>query len=648
MPEDRRLVAIMFTDIVGYTALMGKDEDKAFKVLRKNREIQKTNIKKYNGKWLKEMGDGILASFHTASDAVRCAGEIQHAAKNEGIQLRIGINEGEVVFEGSDVFGEGVNIASRLEELAEAGSIQISGAVYKDIRNKSGINAELVGEQSLKNIDDPVKIYKITCEPTVSDIPSPNMRVSNLPDKKSIIVLPFDNISPDPDQEYFSDGLTEEIITDLSHIHDLLVISRNSAMTFKGTKKRTKEIAREVNVRYVLEGSVRKAGNNLRIVAQLIDALTDTHLWAEKYSGTLDDVFEIQEKVSRSIADALRLKLTPQESKKIAENTINNIAAYECYLKARQEMHGWMEGSFDKAHTLLQHGVNIIGENDILYAGMALEYIYMYESGTKADEEILQMAEEYIDKVYKLNPESHHYYYLLGRIERFRGNNLNALGHFKNAYIIEKNDPEVLLLYSFHLAVYAGKPDLAEPYINRLIEIDPLTPLNYISPMMYHLIRGETDLAIDSIRKATKLAPFLNLMLARYLMWDNQLDEAFEIMRPFEKESPDNYNVKLYSFGKYAMLGEKEKALQVMNEEAKRYCWNDPDYPWFVAGYYAMIDEKGEAFKWLEHTINRGMINYPLLNDLDPFLKNLRGEQRFKELMAKIKYEWEHFEIEPE
>ena len=164
MPEDRRLAAIMFTDIVGYTALMGSDEDKAFQLLRKNREIQRPIIKKYRGEWLKEMGDGILASFHTASDAVRCAGEIQHAAKKEGIPLRIGIHEGEVVFEGSDVLGDGVNVASRLEELAEEGCINISGAVYKDIKNKAGIEAEFVEEKVLKNVEEPVKVYSVFCE----------------------------------------------------------------------------------------------------------------------------------------------------------------------------------------------------------------------------------------------------------------------------------------------------------------------------------------------------------------------------------------------------------------------------------------------------------------------------------------------------
>ena len=285
--EDRRLAAIMFTDIAGYTALMGSDEDKAFDMLRRNHAIHEKLIKQFDGTLIKEIGDGTLASFSLASDAVRCALEIQNGCKEENIPLKIGIHEGEMVFVGSDVLGDGVNIASRLLESTEKGCITISGSVYRDIKNKTGIRTEFIEEKVFKNVDEPIRIYSVTCEESQPVKSSKITSDSNLPGKKSIIVLPFVNISPDPDQEYFSDGLTEEIITDLSHIHDLLVISRSSAMTFKGTNKTIPEIAQTVKVRYILEGSVRKAGNNLRITAQLIDALTDTHLWAEKYNQRL-------------------------------------------------------------------------------------------------------------------------------------------------------------------------------------------------------------------------------------------------------------------------------------------------------------------------------------------------------------------------
>lgn len=223
--------------------------------------------------------------------------------------------------------------------------------------------------------------------------------------EKSIVVLPFEDISPGKDNEYFSDGLTEEIITDLSKVHDLLVISRNSAMTFKGTKKKTSEIAREVNVGYVLEGSVRKVGNNIRITAQLIDAVNDTHLWAEKYTGTLDDVFDIQEKVSRLIVDALKIKLSPQEKQKIEERPIDNVQAYELHIKAQYVMLSATEEGFERALQYIQKGLEIIGENEILYTDMGQVYLSYIEFGIHMEESYYKKAEKCAEKVFSLNPD---------------------------------------------------------------------------------------------------------------------------------------------------------------------------------------------------------------------------------------------------
>ena len=264
MSSTRQLAAIMFTDIVGYTALMGEDEQQAFEILRKNRQLQKPLIEQYNGKWIKELGDGVLVSFPTVTDAVLCATEIQKTCNRDcEFKLRIGIHQGEVIFEDDDVFGDGVNIASRIQAIAPIGGIWISEAVYNNVSNKKEINTKFVREEILKHVKEPVRIYEvIASEPKQGSIVS----IQNEPKRsseKSIAVLPFVNMSSDPEQEYFSDGLTEDIITDLSHLEKLLVISRSSMMTFKGTNKKIKEIATEVNAQYVLEGSVRKAGNNL-------------------------------------------------------------------------------------------------------------------------------------------------------------------------------------------------------------------------------------------------------------------------------------------------------------------------------------------------------------------------------------------------
>ena len=277
MPEDRRLAAIMFTDIVGYTKLMGSDEDKAFDMLARNHTMHETLIKKHNGMLIKEIGDGTLASFPLASNAVRCAIDIQKEAKSLKIPLKIGIHEGEMVLAGSDILGDSVNIASRLQESAEEGCINISGSVYKDIKNKSDIQTKFIEEKSFKNVDDPIKVYKVCCEEVeIENKPeiSPNKETEN-----SIAVLPFVNMSDDLAQEYFCDGMTEEIINALSHVESLKVIARTSAFMFKGKPKDMREIGKKLDVETLLEGSVRKAGNRLRITAQLIKVSDGSHLW---------------------------------------------------------------------------------------------------------------------------------------------------------------------------------------------------------------------------------------------------------------------------------------------------------------------------------------------------------------------------------
>ena len=305
MTTTRKLVAIMFTDIVGYTGLMGSDEDRAFEVLRKNREVHANFIEKYNGTLIKEMGDGMLISFNLASDAVRCAIEIQKACKKEDIPLKIGIHEGEMVFEGSDVLGDGVNIASRIQDHTDEGCITISGSVYRDIKNKSGIKAEFIGEKSFKNVEEPVKVYKVCGKDFVAE---EQIEVSPvIKDKKSIAVLPFVNISNDPDQEYFCDGLSEELLNGLAQLDNLKVAARTSSFSFKGQDVDIVEIGHKLRVNTVLEGSVRKSGNRLRITAQLINIADGFHLWSERYDRQMDDIFDIQDEISLSILDTLKV-----------------------------------------------------------------------------------------------------------------------------------------------------------------------------------------------------------------------------------------------------------------------------------------------------------------------------------------------------
>lgn len=290
MSQTRRLAVIMFTDIVGYTALMGNDEKKAFDILKKSREIQKPIIEQFNGHWIKELGDGVMATFNIVTDATNASIKIQESCNvAKDFQLRIGIHMGEVVFENDDVFGDGVNIASRIQSIANPGSIYISESVHNNVSNKQGIETRFVKEEMLKNVKEPVRIYEVLLSTTSKSSGLSTKEQFKKPTEKSIAVLPFVNMSNDPDQDYFCDGLSEELLNVLSQVDSLRVAARTSSFSFKGKNLDILEIGRKLNVHSALEGSVRKSGNKLRITAQLINIEDGFRLWSERYDRELEE-----------------------------------------------------------------------------------------------------------------------------------------------------------------------------------------------------------------------------------------------------------------------------------------------------------------------------------------------------------------------
>lgn len=614
-------------------------------ILEKNRTLQKSLAEKHSGEFLKEMSDGTLLCFGSALDAVRCAMEIQESVKDHpDLNLRIGIHLGDIVFRDGDVFGDGVNVASRIERLAEAGGICISEQIHFLVRNQPEIDTVFIDEKQLKNVDHPVKVYSIQKEIAPRKHKDEDSKKDST-EGKSIIVLPFVNISPDPNQEYFSDGLTEEIITDLSLIHDLLVISRSSAMTFKGSKKKITNIADEVNVRYVLEGSVRKAGKNLRITAQLIDAEKDIHLWTEKYSGTLDDVFDIQEKVARSIADALKLKLSPEENKRISERPIDNVPAYELYLKANAEIFKFTEKAINRAIGYLQNALSIIGDNALLYSGLAFAYFNLVNIGVKQEGYLLK-SEEYVKKALAMDPAFSKAHVVLGWIYCL-GELPKSIYHLKRALEITPNDSMALgALAMDYLGV--GKIPAAARISERLLKVDPLDyPPNYARGALY-FYNGQYEKALKAWKKLYTMYPesaYSKWSYALILTYKKMYEEAFAIIDKSAKSDPDNVLTKLGLLLKYGVQREKEKAVQEMTPDFKKTCQRTYSFAHHLAGVFALLNEKEEALKWLEIAVNRGFINYPLLAEKDPFLEHLRGEPRFKKLMEHVKHEWENVEV---
>jgi non-specific serine/threonine protein kinase len=466
-----------------------------------------------------------------------------------------------------------------------------------------------------------------------------------VPDK-SIVVLPFTNISPEEGQEYFCDGMTEEIITDLSHVRKLLVISRSSAMTFKGTKKTVPEIARAVNVRYVLEGSVRKAGKDLRITAQLIDAMNDAHIWAEKYSGTFDDIFDIQERVSRSVVKALELMLTSEEAGRMAERPIGDVAAYDCYLKAKHDVWSFTKEGTERAVQYLQNALDILGDNANLYAGLGLAYFQLVNLGIK-QEEYLEKARGYAQKTFALDPGSPQGHAVRGYVGMLEGDMRGAISHLKKAISADPGDADTVgWLGWFYLLV--GKASAAGPLIERSLKMDPVNPNWRMVRGLIDFFEGHFDIAAEHLRESHAMAPHMPAIQFWYalsLAYSGRFAESLSIL-DIDKgavSSDDAFN-KMSEFLRAALRGEKDVFSRLQTPDVLRTMKRDLQLSYHAASFCSFLGQPNEALDWLENAINRGFYNSPFMK-VDPFLANIRGEERFKKLMARVKYEWEHFEV---
>src|SRR5215813_5581679 len=344
---NRKLAAILVADVVGYSRLMGADEAGTLAALKQFREtIFDPAVAAHNGRIVKLIGDGTIVEFASVVDAVNCALSVQRADSDESLRqpkivLRIGINLGDVIIEGDDIYGDGVNIAARLEPVAEPGGICISSIVNESIGNRIDASFEDGGQINVKNIDRPIRIWR--WHPDMAHVTATNGRqpnTANLEPHAAIAILPFTNMSGDAEQEYFSDGISEDIITDLSKIAGLMVIARNSSFNYKGRSVDVRTIGRELGVQSVLEGSIRRAGNRVRITAQLTDATSGWHLWADRYDRDLTDIFEVQDDVTRRIVEALKVTLSPGDRQRLADTKTSNLAAYDCLLRGREFMLG--------------------------------------------------------------------------------------------------------------------------------------------------------------------------------------------------------------------------------------------------------------------------------------------------------------------
>ena len=469
--------------------------------------------------------------------------------------------------------------------------------------------------------------------------------VSSSPSKKRIVVLPFENISSDKENEYFSDGLTEEIIADLSNVKELGVISRSSAMTFKGTKKKIREIAQEVGVQYVLEGSVRKEGSNLRITAQLIDGMSDAHLWAEKYNGTIKDVFRIQESVSRSIVKALELKLSKDENAKIVHRPVEDPQAYDLCLKAQYEFYRFREDALLRAMQYLETAVKIVGPNAHIYRNMGFIYCNLFNIASTVEEVYLQKAEDLANQIFALESDAGEGHSLLGFIGAFKGSKIKMVRHLERAYLENPTDSNTLVILSLGYFL-CGQADPAQKILDELKAIDPFNPVYHVIMALVSCTRGKLDLALACSRTAYENHPDVpgsKLYYAFFLACNGCREESYAVFDQLIADQSGTIVATLGSFLKYSLQGEKTKALDCLSADGKTKLKRDVEWSWLIADGYALLGKKEEALKWLESIIRLDFINYPLICQHDIFLKSIRGEAQFIKLMERVKVRWENF-----
>jgi len=544
----RKLTAILSADVVGYSRLMENNEDATIKSLKTNRNLMATLIQQYRGRVVDMTGDNLMAEFTSAVDAVNCAVEIQRELAernaslpyNSKMEFRIGINVGDVVEEEDRIYGEGVNIAARVESMAEAGGICVSGRAYDQVANKLGLKYENLGEHKVKNISTPIRIYRIIMETDLLEkFTSEEQSVLPLPDKPSIAVLPFNNMSGDSEQEYFSDGITEDIITALSRSPWLFVIARNSSFAYRGASVNVKHVSRELGVRYILEGSVRKAGNRVRINAQLIDGTLGNHVWAEKYDGELQDIFDLQDQITQNVVAAVQTKIQIY----VGENTKRlerpDIVTWDLLARGWKLFYKLTKESLAEAETLFRKAVASAPTScdaHYLHAGVLSHQVQM---GYVVDNEArLSEAYNLAKKAVDLDEHNEYAHWILGFIQLWRRKHDMAIAEIER--MVELN-PNCSLAYGTlgTILSYSGKPD--ESIKNNEIAIrsnpkDPSIFFRFSGIAMAHFMAGRYLEASHWASKSVHRKPnwrLGNAILASSLAQLNRFQEA--------KEAVDNY-----------------------------------------------------------------------------------------------------------
>ena len=542
----RKLTAILSADVKGYSRLMGKDEAGTIQTLTAYKEVMATFIEQHQGRVVDAPGDNLLAEFTSVVAALECAVEIQKELKtrnaelpeNRKMEFRIGINLGDVIEDGERILGDGVNIAARLESLSEAGGICISGPAYDQVENKLDLRYDHLGEQTVKNIAKPVRVYRVLVG-SEADLPEVNRRL-DLAERASIAVLPFVNMSADSELEYFSDGITEEIITGLSKVPRLIVIARNSTFTYKGKTMKARQVGQELGVRYVLEGSVRKSGDRVRVTAQLIDTNTEQHVWADRYERELKDVFAIQDEITMNIIIALQVKLTEGEQAALRARGTYNL---EVYLKTLQALDCLKKISREGNILARQKYLEVVAlapEHASAYVGIAWTYLLESWFGwSESPQQSIALAMDYAQKCLALNDSLSDAHAALGLVYLVMRQWDKAVEECELAVSLHPNSADNIVFFAMVLRA-VGRVEEALALLNKALRLNPMPP----------------DFYLYEFGACYRL-------MGRY-------DEAIAVLKRVLDRNPDYLTARLNLIETYVMSGKEEaaraEALEVLRQ----------------------------------------------------------------------------------
>jgi len=667
-----RLAAIMFTDIVGYTALMGKNSKKALELLHKNREIHKPVIKKHHGKWLKEMGDGILVQFDSAVDSVRCAIEIQKRAREEldGL-LRIGIHLGDVTIENDDVFGDGVNIASRLQSIADPGGIYISDSIQQAIRANEDIQTEYFGAIQLKNVDYLLHTYYISEDGF--PVPGRSKKISlsggvkksifksaytyllaflviiiaaggwwfknrTSENLKSIAVLPVENLSQKTDQEWLSAGIHHALIDELCKIHSLRVVSRTSSLKYQDSEMAIPEIARELNVDGVVEASYYTEGENLKLQVRLIRASPEERqIWRQSYDRAMQNVYSVYNDVVKSVAEAGNILMTEKEETRLNSSVDVNPEAYEAYLRGMSHWEQATESDMDKAMDYFSLAKDLDPEYPLAYMGIASVWGGRLQHGYISYDNVKLILEETCSKALELDSSLAEVHGWMAVYNGWWAWNFDkAAIEFAKAIELNPNYSFVLAYYSHYLA-FMGNPETGLPYAEKATELDPFNPL-------YKAVYG---MALKNARQYNKAASILedlikaepNHGIGLPALWSvyhemGNYSEAIDLARRIFTIKKNS--IALDALNKGYEKGGYKMAMQEVAEEMISV--RDSSYfpSWQICTLFTRAQNKEETLKWLQVAYEEHDPNLPYIS-VDPLFDFVRGEPLFKEILHKMK-----------